>query len=107
MTPTLVKQITAQPRLVTSITLGAILSLILPGRVATRLLLASDCSTGLYLVLAFAMMAHSNIDRIRSRSAMQDEARLVILGLTTITAIVSLAGVMAEVSRAKTLRAHD
>ncbi len=96
--------IKAQPRLVSAILLGGLLCLVLPGRASTRLLTAWDCSTGLYLVLALAMMARSDIDRIRVRAGLQDEGQMVILGLTTITALVSLAGVMAQLALAKTLK---
>lgn len=104
----LVGHIKAQPRLVTAVLLGGLLSFALPGgwRQATRLLVAWDCSTGLYLVLALAMMARSTIDRIRDRAAMQDEAQMVILGLTTITALVSLAGIMLELAAAKAMKTH-
>jgi uncharacterized membrane protein len=104
----LVKQIKAQPRLVTAVLLGGLLCFVLPDgwRQATRLLVAWDCSTGLYLVLALAMMARSNIERIRVRADLQDEGQMVILGLTTITALVSLAGIMVELATAKTLKSQ-
>jgi uncharacterized membrane protein len=104
----LITPIKAQPRLVTAVLLGVVLYLVLPRdwRQATRLLVAWDCSTGLYLMMALAMMARSNIDRIRYRAALQDEGQMVILGLTTITALVSLAGTMVELADAKTLDRH-
>jgi uncharacterized membrane protein len=93
----------AQPRLFSSIVLGVLIWFVLPHdwRQGTRLLVSWDCSTGLYLVLAGWMMARSNIDRIRYRAGLQDEGQFVILGLTTVTALVSLAGIMAELSVAK------
>jgi uncharacterized membrane protein len=106
VTPQLLKQIRAQPRLATSVLLGCLLWPVLAGRPSTRALMAWDCSTGLYLVLALTMMARSNIDRMRDRAALQDEGQGVILGLTTTTALVSLAGVMVELSRAKALKGH-
>jgi uncharacterized membrane protein len=107
MMSNLATPIKAQPRLVTAILLGGLLCFALPGRLSTRLLTAWDCSTGLYLVLALAMMARSNIDRIRVRAALQDEGQMVILALTTITALVSLAGVMKELTLAKSATGHD
>ena len=101
------KPIKAQPRLVTAVLAGGLVWSILPGRQATRLLVAWDCSTGLYLVLALGMMARSNIEKIRDRAAAQDEGQLVILGLTTITALVSLAGVMLELAVAKSFKGPD
>ena len=104
----LMQPIRAQRRLATAVVLGILLLLVLPdgwGQ-STRVLIAWDCSTGLYLVLALAMMARSSIDRIRRRAAMQDEAQLVILGLTSITALVSLGGIMLELATAKKLGSH-
>jgi uncharacterized membrane protein len=102
----LVSPIKAQPRLFTAVAFGGLLWLLLPReiRTMTRLLLAWDCATGLYLILAILMIVRSNIDRIRSRAAKQDEGRLVILGLTITTALVSLAGIMIELTEAKTLK---
>jgi uncharacterized membrane protein len=104
----LVKQVQAQPRLITAVLLGIVLGVVLPGawQQETRWLIAWDCSTGLYLTLALAMMARSNIERIRIRADHQDEGQLVILGLTTITALVSLAGIMMELATAKTLKSQ-
>jgi uncharacterized membrane protein len=103
----LIGTIKAQPRLVTSVLVGCLLWFALPGRPSTRALMAWDCSTGLYLVLALTMMAGSTVDRIRDRAAIQDEGQMVILGLTTATALVSLAGVMVELSRAKSLKGQS
>ena len=104
--PSLIKPIKAQPRLVTSALFGGLLWLIFPGRMSARLLSAWDCATALYLVLALAMMARSSIEKIRERAAEADEGRLVILGLTTVTALVSLAGVMIELAAAKQSQGH-
>ena len=105
----LVKYIKAQPRLFTAALVGGLVGFLLPRdwRQATRLLVAWDCATGLYLVMALAMMARSNIERIRYRAALQDEGRMVILGLTTITALASLGAIVAELAKAKTLKGHD
>src|SRR4051812_4111175 len=105
----LLTPIKARPRLVVAVLLGGLLFFALPGGRgrATHVLVAWDCSTGLYLVLALSMMARSSVDRIRGRAASQDEGRMVILGLTTVTALVSLAGIMLELSTAKALDHHD
>ena len=98
-----VRVLKAQPRFFTAALAGALLWLFLPRdwRPSTRLLIAWDCATGLYLMLALVMMARSNIDRIRYRAAFQDEGQLVILGLTSVTALISLAGVVAQMAAAK------
>lgn len=99
----------AQPRFFTAVVVGGLVwSLLAPGwRPSTRLLVAWDCATGLYLILALVMMARSNIDRIRYRAALQDEEQLVILVLTAITALISLGGIVAQMAAAKTLKGHD
>ena len=103
-----VKLLKAQPRLLTAALVSALVWLFLPRewRASTRLLVAWDCATGLYLMLAMVMMARSNVDRIRHRAASKDEGKAVILGLTTITALVSLAGIMVELAAAKTSKGH-
>jgi uncharacterized membrane protein len=99
----------AQPRFFTAALIGALLGIVLPWdwRASTRLLVAWDCATALYLMLALVMMTRSNIDRIRYRAALQDEGQIVILGLTSITALISLGGIVAEMAAAKTLKGHD
>jgi uncharacterized membrane protein len=98
----------AQPRFFTAAVAGVLLGFLLPRdwRAGTRLLVAWDCATGLYLVLAVVMMARSSIDRMRDRAALQDEGQLLILGLTVITALISLGGTMAEMAAAKTLKSQ-
>ena len=58
----------------------------------------------LYLILATVMMARSNIERVRSRAALQDEGQILILLLAAITALISLGGTMAEMAAAKALK---
>ena len=104
----IVKTVQAQPRLVIAVLLGGLLWFFLPDswRHGTRLLSAWDFATGLYLLMALGMMARSDIDQIRYRAALQDEGEIVILALTTLTALVSLAGIMAVLSAAKALHGH-
>ncbi len=99
----------AQPRFFIAVLAVALLWLFLPWdwRASTRLLAAWDCATGLYLLMALEMMARSNIDSLRHRAALRDEGELVILGLTSITALISLGGIVAELAAAKSLRGHN
>jgi uncharacterized membrane protein len=101
-----VRLLQAQPRFFTAALAGALLWFLLPHgwRPSTRLLVAWDCATGLYLILAAVMMARSNIDQVRDRAALQDEGQVLILGLAAITAMISLGGTMAEMAAAKTLK---
>ncbi len=70
------------------------------------MLVAWDASTALYLILAGIMMLRSTPEKIRTRAAMEDEGRLLILALTTITAIASLAAIVAELATAKASTGH-
>jgi uncharacterized membrane protein len=104
-----VRLVRAQPRFFAATALGVLLWLSLPHawRASSRLLVAWDCATGLYLVLAVVMMARANVELIRYRAAFHDEGQLLILGLAAITALISLGGTMAEMAAAKALRPHD
>ena len=62
----------------------------------TRLLVGWDVGVGLYLVLAFHMMARSDVHLIRRRAALQDEGQAAILMLTVASALASLAAILAE-----------
>ncbi len=104
-----VRFLTAQPRLFTAVLAGALLWLCLPRVLptSTRVLLAWDGATGIYLFTAVLMLSRSNVDRIRDRARLQDEGQLVILGLTSITALISLGGIVAELATAKSLQGHN
>src|SRR5262249_23227545 len=104
-----VRPLKAQPRFFTAAAIGGLLWWLLPHewRSSTRLLVAWDCATGLYLVLAIVMMASADIEVIRYRAALQDEGQLLILGLAAITALISLGGTMAEMAAAKAVGPHD
>jgi uncharacterized membrane protein len=104
-----VRFLKAQPRFFIAVLAGSLLWFLLPKdwRTSTRLLTAWDGATGLYLTMALVMMARSNIDRIRYRAALQDEGQLVILALTSITALISLGGIVAELATAKAVKGHD
>jgi uncharacterized membrane protein len=65
-------------------------------RPATRFLVAWDLWVGLYLALAFHMMAGSDVHRIRERARQEDEGQFMILALTAAAALASLAAIVAE-----------
>jgi uncharacterized membrane protein len=93
----------AQPRFFTAALAGLLLWLLLPASWphSTRLLASWDGATLLYLGMALAMMLPPDIDRMRHRAAQEDEGQLVILGLTVVTAIISLGGIGVEMAVAK------
>src|SRR5438477_7519419 len=100
--PRLVRIVRTRPRLFFSILLGlaviALLFAVSDWRIATRLLVGWDIGVGLYLVLAFSLMARSDLHRIRRRAANQDEGSIAMLMLTVAAAIASMAAIFAELA---------
>jgi uncharacterized membrane protein len=90
-------------RLFVSASFGAAVTLILQvasWRIPTRILVGWDGGVVLYLALIFWIMAHSAIDRIRQRACVEDEGAIVLLVLTTASALASLAAVISELGHA-------
>jgi uncharacterized membrane protein len=103
------KFLKAQPRFLTAALTGVLVWLMLPRAwpPSTSLLVAWDCATGLYLMLALVMMLRSNTTKIRFRAASEDEGQLVVLGLTSITALISLGGIVAEMATVKATKGSN
>jgi uncharacterized membrane protein len=80
------------------IALAAALSAVTTWRLSPRLLVGWDIGIGLYLVLAFHMMAASDVHGIRRRAADQDEGKFAMLVLTVAAALASLGAIVAELS---------
>ena len=101
----MIKHLKAHPRLLIAYLVGIISWLLLPDtfRNTTRLLIAWDIATGLYLILVISMIIQSDTRRIKYRAAAQDEGRILILSLAIVTAVISLAAIVAELSTAKDL----
>ena len=98
--PSFLRVMRARPRLFIAAAVGvlaiAALSLWTGKRLPTRLLVGWDVGVGLYLILAFQVMARSDVHRIRRRAALQDEGRIAMLTLTVAAALASLAAIFAE-----------
>jgi len=93
-----VRIVRARPRLFLSAVLGVLVIIALPTqwKITTRLLVGWDGGVGLYLALAYHMIAGADVGRIRRRAALQDEGRTTILILTVVAALASLAAIIAE-----------
>jgi uncharacterized membrane protein len=103
-----VRAVRSRPRLFLAILLGAAFGALLPTdwRIATRVLAAWDVALGLYLLLAFRLMANCDVNRIKRRAALQDEGRLTILVLVVASALASLLAILAELGGANRQPAH-
>src|SRR5271165_6102264 len=90
-----------RPRLVVSAVIGIAVIFLLPAQwaVPVRLLVGWDVGVGLYLVLAYSMMASCDLDYIRRRAAQQDEGRVTMLALTVSAAVASLGAIVGELGQ--------
>lgn len=100
-------QLRARPRLITSAATGVVAYTLLPieHAASTRALVAWDVGAGLYLVLAWIMIGRATLDHMRWRARVQDDGAAVVLFLTVVAAIASLAAIVLELSGMKGLSA--
>ena len=98
--PSLLRIVRVRPRLFASLAIGAlvgaVLAVLTDWRLATRLLVAWDIGIVLYLALVAHVMARSDVQRIRTRAALEDEGQVAILVLTVVAALASLGAIFAE-----------
>lgn len=99
------RQVKARPRLIvatlTAIAVGVLLAPHFAEHLVTRLLIAWNAGTGLYIVLAATMMLRSTPERMRRRAQLQDEGKIVILVLVVVSAVASLAAIGGELAVVK------
>jgi uncharacterized membrane protein len=104
----LVRQLQARPRLILSTLVAIAVGTTLPAAVAahtvTRLLIAWNAGTLLYVLLAATMMIRSNDQKMRYRAQLQDDGQLTILVLVCLTAMASLAAMAGELAVSKDIR---
>ena len=96
------RMVRTRPRLFVSSALGlaviAVLFATCDWRTPTKLLVGWNLGIGLYLILAFSLMARSDVHRIRRRAANQDEGSIALLVLIVAAATASMAAIFAELS---------
>lgn len=93
-------QIRVRPRLAASAVVGAAAMALLPAQwpPTARALIAWDLGAGLYLVLAWILMARASVERMQWRALLQDDGAAAVLTLTVAAALASLASVVMEFS---------
>jgi uncharacterized membrane protein len=97
----------ARPRLLISILVAV--GLLLPRyfselRGVTQFLVGWDVAVGLYLILAFWMIAHSTVADIHRQYLLQDEGGFAILVLTIVSAAASVGAVFGWIEMATRAR---
>ena len=94
----MINSLIVRPRLLIATAVGVASWFVLPEqlREATRVLVAWDFGTALYIILVALMIMQSTTEKIRCRAAAQDEGQILILMLTIFTGIASLAAIVVE-----------
>ncbi len=84
---------------------GLAIMLVLPPdiHIATRLLIAWNLAATLYLGLTFAMMAHSDQEKLQKRAIMYQEGRWIVLILVATAAVAALLATVQIVHGLKTV----
>jgi uncharacterized membrane protein len=104
-----VRALRLRPRLLISAAAGLAAWPLLPGTwpFTARLLLAWDTAALLYLVLAWTMMGRSSEADLHRRASDEDEGAVAVLVLTTVTTVVSLGAIAAELAGIHTATAGN
>jgi uncharacterized membrane protein len=101
----ILRQLHARPRLFIATAIAVTVGLVLPTDVAshlvTRMLIAWNTGTVLYVSLAATMMIRSSSQKMRYRAQLQDDGKLAILILVALTAMASLAAMAGELAVVK------
>jgi uncharacterized membrane protein len=92
-----------RPRLLVCLLIGILTYLISPAiwHSSTRILVAWNLATWLYIVLASRMMATATEESIRRHAAQIDESRFVVLILSILAAVACLAAIFAQLAAVK------
>jgi uncharacterized membrane protein len=80
---------------------GVLLPTALVDHLVTRLLVAWNVGTCLYVLLAAIMMIRSSQNHMRYRAQLQDDGQIVILTLVVFSAVASLVAIAAELAVVK------
>lgn len=93
----------AHVRLVASVAVGVMVFFVFPAaeRMSTRILIGWDVGIALYLALVFVLISRFDLAVARRRAAIQDEGGVLILVLTVLAAVASLAAIIAELGAAR------
>jgi len=98
-----------RPRLLIGIFVGLLIGLVCPPdwQMATRLLLAWNGGVLIYIGLTFRMMERDDLERFHQRSSVQDEGGFMILTLSIVAAVFSIAAIVAQLAATKDMQGLD
>jgi uncharacterized membrane protein len=96
--PMVVRVVVSRPRTFVAIGIALIVFFFLPEsrRLVSRVLVSWDLFAAVYLVLAYAMMYRCGHEHIKPSALMQDDGRILILLVTQLGALASIAAIVFE-----------
>lgn len=99
------RQLRARPRLFIAAGLAIAVGALLPAELArhavTRLLIAWNAGTWLYVLLAAVMMVRSSEHHMRWRAQIEDDGKLAIMALVVVSGIASLVAIAGQLGVVK------
>ncbi|HSI01113.1 MAG TPA: DUF1345 domain-containing protein [Reyranella sp.] len=94
------KILAARRRLLLAVLAGLVLLAVLPPslRMGTRLLLAWDLTSAIYVAVALSMVLRSDVEACRARAVLYDQSDWVIMALLVVSAAASFAAIFVELA---------
>ncbi|HKS17676.1 MAG TPA: DUF1345 domain-containing protein [Bradyrhizobium sp.] len=101
--PVFLRVVVARPRTFIALAVALVVFFLLPGsqRLVTRALASWDVFAALYLVLAYIMMFRCGHGHIRRSAVLQGDGRFLILLVTQLGALASIAAIVFELGASK------
>ena len=101
--PMLVRVVASRPRTFVALAIAIVVFFVLPAslRPVTRALVSWDVFAAIYLALAYVMMFRCGQEHIKPRAALQDDGRFLILMVTQLGALASIAAIAFELGASK------
>ena len=101
--PMFLRVAVSRPRTLIAIAVAVIAFVFLPEarRLVTRALIGWDAFAAVYLALAYVMMLRSGHEHIRPNAILQDDGRILIMIVTQLAALASIAAIVFELGASK------
>lgn len=101
--PMLLRVVVARPRTFVGLAIAIAVFFLIPEsrRLVTRALVAWDVFATIYLVLAYFMMFRCDHGHIKTRALMEDDGRVLIMMVTQLGALASIAAIVFELGASK------
>jgi uncharacterized membrane protein len=101
--PMFVRVVVSRPRTFVALAIAIVLFFVVPDsyRPLTRALVSWDAFAAIYLVLAYAMMFRCGQEHIKPNAILQDDGRVLILMVTQLGALASIAAIVFELGASK------